>query len=115
MEKKTKYGLIELDDRIFLKIIKDSVKKTDGITFLHEKKGNVHISCDEDLNLSFEIDIKFGSSIKRNTDIILDYIEENIKSLNLEKKTVITVYVKGMILAKAKSIVDRNIELKREF
>ena len=114
MEKKTKYGLIEIDDRVLSKIIKDSIKKAEGKVILHDKKGNLEISCDEEIDISFDVDVKFGSSIKENTDTILNEIQSVIEPMKLGKKINLTLNVKGMVLNKG-NIVDRDIEIIREF
>ena len=114
MEKMTKYGTIEFDDKIFRKIINDAIKKADGKVYLHEKKGNLSISNEEKLLISFDVDINFGSSIKENTDMIFNYIEDIIKPAQLGKEVCIKLSVKGMKLKKG-AIVDRDIVLLREF
>lgn len=114
MEKKTKYGTIELDNRIFKKILNDAIKETKGKIELFEKKGNLAIDNGEKLYISFDVIVEFGSSIKENTDIVLNYMEDYLKPANFEKTVALVLIVRGMKLKKG-NIVDRNIEIIREF
>lgn len=115
MENNTKYGIIELDDKIFKKLIYEALKECDDKVLLHDKKGNILISSEEGLKISFEVDIKFGESISEETKKILDYLQEVLQPAFPDIKTNIKILVKGMITHYKGNIIRRNIVIDREF
>lgn len=129
LRKKTQLGTIIVNNNVIAKVVLRAVEKTDGKFMLSSEKGrilgvasrvgvgdisgNFNIECSADTySLKFTGIIKFGSSIKNVTDVILDSIQEEMQVLFPKQKGIITLHIVGV---KSKQIALRDIEVKREY
>lgn len=130
LEREASYGAIKINDNIFARIILDAVAITEGKVLLSSEKGKIlggidqRVSVSEQLPhmriheteeeyvLEFFVVIVFGASIKDNCIIMLDYIEEQMKSMFPDKKGRIMLKITGV---KSKRIAPRDIQIVRKY
>lgn len=129
LSRKTKLGSVTVNENVIAKVILRAAEKTDGRLFLSSERRRVlgvasrvgvgdisgNFSIEERDNtyfLSFFGIIRFGSSIKIVTEIVLDSIQEEMQQLFPKQKGVISLHIVGV---KSKQIAERDIEVKREY
>ena len=120
-------GYISIEKTVIGKIIIEEVKKFDGKVLISNHKGRVpglvskigglddisHLEIlmgTKGLDVRVYIVIRFGSSIGRVTNQLIDGIQENIKELTAIEANSVAVIVTGII---SKQFSKRNIEVKR--
>lgn len=130
----TKIGNIYFSKDILNRIIHEAVARCDGKVELNnykgkymnmvpglaskmkmnmysEEAGGVEIKeLEEGLEICVYIVVKFGTSIKRVTNIIIDFIYENVEKITGHKPNKVTVIVTG---TSSKNIARRHIEVSR--
>ena len=123
----TEDGYISIEKTVIGKIIIEEVKKFDGKVLISNHKGRVpgivskigglddisHLEIlmgTKGLDVRVYIVIRFGSSIGRVTNQLIDGIQENIKELTGIEANSVAVIVTGII---SKLLSKRNIEVKR--
>ena len=112
MEKITEIGTIKIADYLFERIIKEGLALTDGKESLALEMKNISVyDYDGFLKIEFHVVHKFGSSIRNNSKVVLDYMEKMIAPMNIAKP--VRIYM--MIVAiRSRRIVKRDIEIVRE-
>ena len=129
-ERTAPFGAIKINDNIFARMILDAVALTDGKVLCATEKGKYpggldqrvsvgellpHIRIQEDESeymLEFFIIMSFGASIRENCIIVLDYIENQMKSMFPDKNGHIRMRIVGV---KSKRIAPRNIQITRKY
>ncbi len=130
LERAASFGAIKINDNIFARIILDAVALTDGKALCSTEKGKYpggldqrvsvgellpHIrinETEEEYVLEFFIIMSFGASIRDNCILILDYIEDQMKSMFPDKKGRILLKITGV---KSKKIAPRDIQIVRKY
>jgi uncharacterized alkaline shock family protein YloU len=116
---KTEYGTINLDKAVIGKIILEAIDDFKGKVIISNHKGKVsRYGASEDsssfeidldgkvLNIRFFIIIKFGTSIKKVSNQLIQSIKKDINEMLGIETTNITIVVTGI---SSKQIVRRNI------
>ena len=123
----TENGYISIEKTVIGKIIIEEVKKFDDKVLISNHKGRVpgivskigglddisHLEIimgTKGLDVRVYIVIRFGSSIGRVTNQLIDGIQDNIKELTDMEANSVAVIVTGII---SKQLSKRNIEVKR--
>ncbi len=123
----TENGYITIEKTVIGKIVIEEVKKFDDKVLISNHKGRVpgivskigglddisHLEIlmgTKGLDVRVYIVIRFGSSIGRVTNQLIDGIQENIKELTDIEANSVAVIVTGII---SKQLSKRNIEVKR--
>ena len=128
----TKFGSIRFSPNIINKIVMEAVENSYGkAEILHykgkymnvvpgiaskmnlydEEAGGIEVAEDEDgMEIHVYIVVHFGTSIKRVTSEIIDYIYEKTEKIMGQKPKRVAVTVTGTI---SKNIVKRHIEVSR--
>lgn len=130
LERISEYGNIKINENIFARIILDAVAKTNGRFMPATEKGKIpggldnrvsvgellpHIKIsetEEEYRLDFYIVMSFGSSIRENCKIVLDYVEKEMHSMFPDKGGRILLKIVGV---KSKRIAARSIEVVRKY
>lgn len=129
MERVNEKGTIKINKLIFGRLAWDAVGLTEGHAFSASEKGKqltgiggsrptpgeiadhmVVQDTDGRLEIRFCIIMLFGSSIQKNTQMILDYMEKELKVMFPEQAGRILLKVVGV---KSKQIAPRDIEVER--
>lgn len=80
---------------------------------LGELASNIKVGQDgEKMFVTFYVIMNFGASIKNSTDILLDSLQNSIKSMFPKQDNLITIKIVGV---KSKNIAPRDIEVSREY
>lgn len=120
-------GYISIEKTVIGKIIIEEVKKFDGKVLISNHKGRVpgivskigglddisHLEIlmgNKGLDVRVYIVIRFGASIGRVTNQLIDGIQDNINALTAIEANSVAVIVTGII---SKQLSKRNIEVKR--
>lgn len=120
-------GYISIEKTVIGKIVIEEVKKFDDKVLISNHKGRVpgivskigglddisHLEIlmgPKGLDVRVYIVIRFGSSIGRVTNQLIDGIQDNIKELTAIEANSVAVIVTGII---SKQLSKRNIEVKR--
>jgi uncharacterized alkaline shock family protein YloU len=123
----TENGYVSIEKNVIGKIIIEEVKKFDGKIVISNHKGKVpgivskigglddisHLEIfmgSKGLDVRVYIVIKFGASIGRLTNQLIDGIQDKIKELTAIEANSVAVIVTGII---SKQFAKRNIEVKR--
>jgi len=123
----TEDGYISIEKTVIGKIIIEEVKKFDGKVLISNHKGRVpgivskigglddisHLEIlmgTKGLDVRVYIVIRFGSSIGRVTNQLIEGIQDNIKELTAIEANSVAVIVTGIV---SKQLSKRNIEVKR--
>lgn len=123
----TEEGTIIIDKPVIGKIILEAVEQFDGKVLLSNYKGKISgivpkiggiddrnfmdIEVGENgIDIRFYIVIRFGTSINKVTEILIERIKKNIKLITGLEVEKITVVVTGIL---SKQMVRRNIEVRR--
>ena len=111
MEKITEYGKIKLSDNVFEKVVKEGLALTNGRDSLAMERKSISVEEDEkEIRVEFHVNHKFGTSMLFSSMTVMNYIEENIRSIRIGK----TVKVIMRIVAiKAKRSFKVNHEITR--
>lgn len=127
MERTNDLGTIKISNNIFSNIILQAMNLVDGRAFLSSDQGKVlggmdkrvsvgtlssKITVEElenEYEISFNIIMEFGYSIKDTTDAILNYITDGIRKLKPDKPVIIKLRVNGV---HAKRTAKRNLEFE---
>lgn len=129
LSKKTRLGVVTVNDNVIAKIILRAAQKAEGKFFLSSERGrilgvasrvgvgdvigNFQIEeKDDKYFLKFSGIIRFGSSIKNVTETVLDSAEEEMKQSFPSRGGEITLHIVGV---KSKQVAERDIEVKREY
>lgn len=119
----TEYGSIGINKSIITQIVTDAVDAYSGKAWLGNAKAIFNIfSNDESSNIDIVWDdegiyinifliIKFGTSISRVTNGIIDYIEKNIKVTFGDVPSKIRILVTG--IESKQQVIKRDIEVVR--
>ena len=130
--KENELGKISISNTVFASIIRDGFQLMEckGRVWPASKKGRqignetkfnlsdfgnvIETSLDEDgrLAIEFSIIVKFGTSIKKITDALADYLAENVESFQGSKPAQITIRISGV---KSKQIARRNTEVIKRY
>lgn len=129
LNKKTRLGTVTVNNNVIAKVILKAAEKADGKFFLSSEKGRILGVASRvgvgDISGNFEIEekddtyfvrffgvIRFGSSIKSVTEVVLDSVQKEMRELFPKQKGEITLRIVGV---KSKQIAERDIEVKREY
>lgn len=119
----TEYGSIGINKSIITQMVTDAVDAYSGKAWLGNAKAVFNIfSNDESSNIDIVWDdekiyinifliIKFGTSISRVTNGIIDYIEKNIKVTFGDVPSKIRILVTG--IESKQQVIKRDIEVVR--
>ena len=103
MEKKTEYGNIRISDNVFEKLVREGLILTNGKDSLAlERKSIIVEETEEEIRVEFHVVHKFGTSMFFSSMTVLDYIEDNIRSVKLGKP--VRVIMKIVAIKARKSI-----------
>ncbi|MBR5229618.1 MAG: hypothetical protein IKW01_02085 [Firmicutes bacterium] len=126
----SEYGNIRLNENIFARIILDAIAQTDEKFMCSSEKGKIlggldsrvsvgellpHIVIKEtetEYCLDFYIVMAFGTSIRNNCKVVLDYIEKEMHSMLPDKGGRILLKIVGV---KSKRVAARSIEVVRKY
>ena len=121
---RTDYGTINLSKNIYYDIIRSAVEATHGrarfgnaglfLSFLINDESNcMKLKFDEDnVTIDVYIIVRFGSSISRIADGILEHINGECITNFGKKPALTTIYVTGV--ESIRGTIRRTIEFKRE-
>lgn len=119
----TEYGSIEISRSIISQMVSDAVDIYSGKAWLgnakaifnifsNDENSNIDIVWNDDgLHINIFLIIKFGTSISRVTNGIIDYIEDNIKSTFGDIPHKIRILVTG--IESKQQVIKRDIEVVR--
>ncbi len=119
----TEYGSIGISRNIISQMVTDAVDIYSGKAWLGNAKGifslfsndensNIDIVWDEEgIHISIFLIIKFGTSISKVTNGIIDYIEKNIEETFGDISHKIRIIVTGV--ESKQQVIKRNIEVVR--
>jgi len=94
MEKITEYGKIKLSDNVFEKVVKEGLALTNGRDNLALERKSIIINEDEnEIRVEFHVTHKFGTSMLFSSMTVMNYIEENIKSIKIGKPVRVTMRI----------------------
>ena len=129
MERINEKGTIKINKHIFGKLVWDAVGLTEGKVFSASEKGKQltgiggsrpapgeiadHMTVHElegSIDLEFCVILSFGTSIQKNSELILNYMEESLKVMFPNQKGRILMKIVGV---KSKQIAPRDIEVER--
>ena len=129
MERVNEKGTIKINKHIFGKMAFDAIGLTEGKAFSASEKGKQltgiggsrpapgeisdHMTVREEegtLYVELCIIMSFGASIQKNTDLILDYMEDQLKICFPQQPGRIVLKVVGV---KSKQVAPRDIEVER--
>lgn len=122
----TKDGIISIDKAVIGRIVTEAVNQFEGRVMISNHKGKVSglvakIGGIDDVNnmeinlgnngldIRFFIVIRFGTSINRVTELLIENIKKNIEDFTGVEANSIAVVVTGMV---SKHVVRRNIEVR---
>lgn len=123
-KKKTGYGTINISKSIYYEIIRNAVKSTGGkcrlgnmrflLPFLINDESNcMNLRIEgEDLSVELFVIVRFGNSLSRITDAVIEYIKE--ECINCTGTAPVSVKVTVTGLEVAGKVVRRNVEYTRE-
>ncbi len=126
-KRETKEGTISVDKSVIGKIIIEAAEQFSGKVFLSNHKGKtagfvpiiggiddsnfMDIAIGENgIDIKFYIVIRFGTSINRVTEIMIERIKKHTAEITGLEVYSIAVVVTGII---SKQMVRRNIEIRR--
>ena len=111
MEKTTEYGKIRISDNVFEKLIREGLALTNGRDSLAmERKSIIVEETDRSINVEFHVIHKFGTSMIFSSKTVMDYIENNIRSVRLGKPVRITMRI---VAIKARKSLKTDHEITR--
>lgn len=86
MEKITEYGKIRISDNAFEKMVREGLALTNGRDSLAMERKSIIVEEDEkEIRVEFHVTHKFGTSMLFSSMTVMNYIEENIKSIKIGK------------------------------
>lgn len=131
MERTNEIGTIKINKSVFGKLVIDAVMATEGKAFIASSKAkiiaalgggrpsigevtdNIRTTFSEDgVVLEFDIIMSFGASIQKNTDLMLNALEEALKSMFPDQPGVVRIKIVGV---KSRKIALRDIEVERRW
>ena len=119
----TEYGSIGINKSIITQIVTEAVDAYSGKAWLgnakaifnifsNDESSNIDIVWDdEEIYINIFLIIKFGTSISRVTNGIIDYIEKNIKVTFGDVPSKIRILVTG--IESKQQVIKRDIEVVR--
>lgn len=119
----TEYGSIGINKSIITQMVTDAVDAYSGKArlgnakavfniFSNDESSNIDIVWDdEEIYINIFLIIKFGTSISRVTNGIIDYIEKNIKDTFGDIPHKIRIFVTG--IESKQQVIKRDIEVVR--
>ena len=119
----TEYGSIGINKSIITQMVTDAVDAYSGKVrlgnakavfniFSNDESSNIDIVWDdEEIYINIFLIIKFGTSISRVTNGIIDYIEKNIKVTFGDVPSKIRILVTG--IESKQQVIKRDIEVVR--
>ena len=129
MERINEKGTIKINKHIFGRLVWDAVGLTEGKVFSASEKAKTlsgiggsrpapgeiadHMMVRESggsIEIEFCVVISFGASIQKNTDLILDHMENALKAMFPNQSGRILLKVVGV---KSRKIAPRSIEVER--
>jgi len=112
MERNNEYGKIKITENVFHRIIKNAVWTTNEKVTLASERKNIYIADDESsLNIEFRVIIRFGASIRINSNLIMNYLEDTLKPMQIGKPIHIVMRIVGI---RSRNIAKRDIEVTRD-
>ena len=94
MEKITEYGKIKLSDNAFEKMVREGLALTNGRDSLALERKSIIVEEDEnEIRVEFHVIHKFGTSMLFSSMTVMNYIEENIKSIRIGKPVKVTMRI----------------------
>lgn len=131
LEKRNNTGFIKINDTVFGSVVSDALLKTGtkawpatdkaklvtGIAGIWPSAAEIadHLILSEEEGVTcirVHIIMAFGTSIKMATDIILDYMEEKLKTMLPDVPCRVIIDIVGV---KSKYIAPRDVEVIREW
>ena len=86
MEKINDYGKIKISDNVFEKLVKEGLALTNGRDTLALERKSIDVQeTDDEIRVEFHVVHKFGTSMIFSSMTVMDYLEENIRSIKLGK------------------------------
>ena len=86
MEKINDYGKIKISDNVFEKLVKEGLALTNGRDTLALERKSIDVQeTDDEIRVEFHVVHKFGTSMIFSSMTVMDYLEENIRSIILGK------------------------------
>lgn len=111
MEKITEYGKIKLSDNAFEKMIREALALTNGRDSLAmERKSIVTEEDENEIRVEFHVVHKFGTSMLFSSMTVMNYIEENIRSIKIGKRVRVIMRI---VAIKARKSFKVNHEITR--
>ena len=119
----TEYGSIGINKSIITQMVTDAVDAYSGKArlgnakavfniFSNDESSNIDIVWDDEgIHINIFLIIKFGTSISRVTNGIIDYIEKNIKVTFGDVPSKIRILVTG--IESKQQVIKRDIEVVR--
>lgn len=119
----TEYGSIGINKSIITQIVTEAVDAYSGKAWLgnakaifnifsNDESSNIDIVWDDEgIHINIFLIIKFGTSISRVTNGIIDYIEKNIKVTFGDVPSKIRILVTG--IESKQQVIKRDIEVVR--
>ncbi len=120
----TEYGSIGISRSILTQIVTDAVEVYSGKAWLgnakaifnifsNDENSNIDVVWDDEgIHINIFLIIKFGTSISRVTNGIIDYIEKNIKITFGDVPHKTRILVTG--IESKQQVIKRDIEVVRE-
>ena len=94
MEKITEYGKIKISDNAFEKLVREGLALTNGRdTLAMERKSIITEETDDEIRVEFHVVHKFGTSMLFSSMTVMNYIEENIRSVKIGKPVRVTMRI----------------------
>ncbi len=94
MEKITEYGKIKISDNVFEKLVREGLALTNGRdTLAMERKSIITEETDDEIRVEFRVVHKFGTSMLFSSMTVMNYIEENIRSVKIGKPVRVTMRI----------------------
>ena len=129
LNKRTGLGNVKINDSVIAKVILRAAEKSEGKFFLSSERGRILGVASRvgvgDLLGNFELEerddtyflkfsgiIRFGSSIKNVTEVVINCIQQEMQQYFPNQKGIILLHIVGV---KSKQIAERDIEVKREY
>ena len=129
MERVTEKGTMKINKHIFGRIAWDAVGLTEGKMFSASEKGKqlsgiggsrpapgeiadhmIIQEQNENLYIELYVIMSFGASIQKNTELVLDYMEQELRFMFPGQGGRILLRIVGV---KSKQTAPRNIEVER--
>lgn len=86
MEKINEYGKIKLSDNVFEKLVKEALALTNGRDSLALERKSIEVEeTENEITVEFHVVHKFGTSMIFSSMTVMDYLEDNIRSIKLGK------------------------------